>query len=194
MRIGAGYNSAREFAAALEVNENTYARYERGSHEPSYNLLCLICDKLSVTPNDLLGFRHHVGKVISSIGFFDIDLSQTVSRSNSEKNHSRGGRRSQRKKSFVGSRSHEGLDAQVEAIVAKLARDYVNATPDRGIADCATKQDRVSELVKRLKADAVPTVAWMLATISGPDTRRAAQVRIQSSASTLIRLIVQPGD
>ena len=55
-RAARGFKRARAFAAALELEENRYTRYERAEVEPTLTVLCKICDRLGATPNDLLGY------------------------------------------------------------------------------------------------------------------------------------------
>lgn len=52
-RIAKNFKTMREFAHALGINENTYARYERGQSHPSPATLDRICRSLGVTPDDL---------------------------------------------------------------------------------------------------------------------------------------------
>lgn len=56
LRIPRGFPTARSFATALDIDENRYTRYERAEVEPDLSLIARICDLLSVSPNDLLGF------------------------------------------------------------------------------------------------------------------------------------------
>jgi DNA-binding XRE family transcriptional regulator len=56
LRAQQGYERARHFAKALGIEENRYTRYERAEVEPSLTLIYEICQKLAVTPNELLGF------------------------------------------------------------------------------------------------------------------------------------------
>lgn len=53
-RVRGGFKTARSFAQALDIDENRYTRYERAEVEPDLDLLTRICEKLAVTPNDLL--------------------------------------------------------------------------------------------------------------------------------------------
>ena len=55
LRTERGYTQ-RDFARALEIDENRYSRYERAEVEPNLALLCHMCKVLRVMPNDLLGF------------------------------------------------------------------------------------------------------------------------------------------
>ena len=48
-----GYRTRREFATAIEIPENKYARYERGESRPKPELERLICEKLGVSPEEL---------------------------------------------------------------------------------------------------------------------------------------------
>jgi len=65
LRGDRGFKRARHLAEALGIDENRYTRYERAETEPDITLLSLICQKLGVTPNQLLGYaesdRHEVG-------------------------------------------------------------------------------------------------------------------------------------
>lgn len=56
LRIKKGYAKARHFAAALQINENSYYRYERGQGSPSLELLKRICEVLEVPIAELLPF------------------------------------------------------------------------------------------------------------------------------------------
>jgi transcriptional regulator with XRE-family HTH domain len=56
LRAQRGYERARHFAKALGIEENRYTRYERAEVEPNLTLLVEICQKLAVTPNELMGF------------------------------------------------------------------------------------------------------------------------------------------
>jgi transcriptional regulator with XRE-family HTH domain len=56
LRAQRGYERARHFAQALGIEENRYTRYERAEVEPNLSLLVEICQKLAVTPNELMGF------------------------------------------------------------------------------------------------------------------------------------------
>jgi transcriptional regulator with XRE-family HTH domain len=56
LRAQRGYERARHFAKSLGIEENRYTRYERAEVEPSLTLIYEICQKLAVTPNELLGF------------------------------------------------------------------------------------------------------------------------------------------
>ena len=56
LRAQRGYERARHFAKALGIEENRYTRYERAEVEPNLTLLIEICQKLAVTPNELMGF------------------------------------------------------------------------------------------------------------------------------------------
>jgi transcriptional regulator with XRE-family HTH domain len=56
LRAQRGFERARHFAKALGIEENRYTRYERAEVEPNLTLIFEICQKLAVTPNELLGF------------------------------------------------------------------------------------------------------------------------------------------
>jgi transcriptional regulator with XRE-family HTH domain len=53
-RIGKGYRTMRAFALETGINENTYARYERGQAVPLPATLELICKRLGIAPEHLL--------------------------------------------------------------------------------------------------------------------------------------------
>ena len=48
--------SQAELAKALNYGDTTISNYESGRNEPSFNDLINLSHKLSVTPNDLIGF------------------------------------------------------------------------------------------------------------------------------------------
>lgn len=52
-RQAAGYETAKEFAAALGVEENRYRHWERGTAQPDLTLLTRITKLLRVEMNDL---------------------------------------------------------------------------------------------------------------------------------------------
>ncbi len=56
LRTQRGFDRARYFARSLGIEENRYTRYERAEVEPSLTLIHRMCEKLQVTPNELLGF------------------------------------------------------------------------------------------------------------------------------------------
>ena len=56
LRAQRGYERARHFAKALGIEENRYTRYERAEVEPNLTLIIEICQKLAVTPNELMGY------------------------------------------------------------------------------------------------------------------------------------------
>jgi transcriptional regulator with XRE-family HTH domain len=60
LRIEKGFAHARDFARALDIEENRYTRYERAEAEPSFTLIHRICVTLQVSPNDLFGFTGSV--------------------------------------------------------------------------------------------------------------------------------------
>jgi transcriptional regulator with XRE-family HTH domain len=53
-RILAGYETAREYAAALAVDEKTYGNYELGKRIPELPVLNRICASLDLTSDYLL--------------------------------------------------------------------------------------------------------------------------------------------
>lgn len=53
-REAAGFETAKSFAAVLQVEENRYRHWERGSAAPDLAMTCRICKALDVEPNDLL--------------------------------------------------------------------------------------------------------------------------------------------
>lgn len=52
-RKAAGYATAKEFAETLNVEENRYRHWERGTAQPDYSMMCRICRALDIEPNDL---------------------------------------------------------------------------------------------------------------------------------------------
>jgi transcriptional regulator with XRE-family HTH domain len=53
-REDAGIKSAEAFAHELGVEPHTYRKYERSETEPNFEVLTKICERLKLTPNDLL--------------------------------------------------------------------------------------------------------------------------------------------
>jgi transcriptional regulator with XRE-family HTH domain len=54
LRIAGGYDTAREFASRLGINEAAYARWERGETEPNISFIVLICQILNISADALL--------------------------------------------------------------------------------------------------------------------------------------------
>jgi transcriptional regulator with XRE-family HTH domain len=54
LRLAEGYDTAREFARALQIEENRYTRWERAETEPDISNILRICQILNVDPNALL--------------------------------------------------------------------------------------------------------------------------------------------
>lgn len=52
-RAAAGFETAKEFAEALGVEENRYRHWERGSAQPDLAMLTRITRLLKIEPNDL---------------------------------------------------------------------------------------------------------------------------------------------
>lgn len=55
LRKARGFKTARSFAEALEIDQNTYTRYERGEVEPNVGLLDRIWNLLDLPNNHLIG-------------------------------------------------------------------------------------------------------------------------------------------
>ena len=62
--------SQAELAKALNYSDTTISNYENGRNEPSFDDLINLSHKLSVTPNDLIGFSF-MEKDISFIFHFN---------------------------------------------------------------------------------------------------------------------------
>ena len=60
-REAAGYETAKEFAEALGVEENRYRHWERGSAQPDLTILTRLTRLLKVEVNELfpLAYRHN---------------------------------------------------------------------------------------------------------------------------------------
>ncbi len=56
IRTQRGFGRARYFAKSLGIEENRYTRYERAEVEPSLTLIHKMCQTLSVSPNELMGY------------------------------------------------------------------------------------------------------------------------------------------
>jgi transcriptional regulator with XRE-family HTH domain len=61
MRKERGFKTAKSFAEALGVDQNTYTRYERGEVEPNIGLLERIWDLLQLPSNGLIGHGKDAG-------------------------------------------------------------------------------------------------------------------------------------
>lgn len=57
LREQAGYKQAKEFAAVVGVPYTTYSSYEKLGREPRYEVLCKIAEALSVSIDELLGYK-----------------------------------------------------------------------------------------------------------------------------------------
>ena len=66
----AKYESAEQFAHALDLSPHAYRKYERGHSEPNFETLTRICTLLGLTPNDLfpdaVGSRRKNSKAASA--------------------------------------------------------------------------------------------------------------------------------
>lgn len=56
LRMARGHSTARAVANATGLDENRYARYERGEVEPSLATILKLCRTLEVEPNELFGY------------------------------------------------------------------------------------------------------------------------------------------
>ena len=64
--------SQKEFAALLEINPVTLSHYENGKREPDLSRLVMLCSKLSVSADYLLGLSDSMSAAsTSSIDFSD---------------------------------------------------------------------------------------------------------------------------
>lgn len=52
-RKAAGFDTAKEFAETLSVEQNRYRHWERGTAQPDYSMLVRICRALNIEPNYL---------------------------------------------------------------------------------------------------------------------------------------------
>ena len=69
--------SQAELAKALNYGDTTISNYESGRNEPSFDDLINLSHKLSVTPNDLIGFSF-MDKDISFIFRFNHILPEEI--------------------------------------------------------------------------------------------------------------------
>jgi transcriptional regulator with XRE-family HTH domain len=58
LRHARGFRTAKSFAEALGIDQNTYTRYERGEAEPNLAMLDRIWQELGLAPNELFGEGH----------------------------------------------------------------------------------------------------------------------------------------
>jgi transcriptional regulator with XRE-family HTH domain len=56
LRTARGHSTARAVANLTGLDENRYARYERGEVEPSLATILKLCRALEVEPNELFGY------------------------------------------------------------------------------------------------------------------------------------------
>jgi hypothetical protein len=54
LRVAGGFDTAREFFRALQIQEDRYTRWERAETEPDICHLLRICQVLRIDPNELL--------------------------------------------------------------------------------------------------------------------------------------------
>ena len=55
LRKKAGYGSAKAFAEAIGMSENTYRSYENGTRNLYMDVAMELCDALGCSPDDLIG-------------------------------------------------------------------------------------------------------------------------------------------
>lgn len=65
-RKDAGYNSYAEFAAAVDLEAETYRLYETGQREPAFHVLAAISKKLDVSLDYLILGKGHLPRPAES--------------------------------------------------------------------------------------------------------------------------------
>jgi transcriptional regulator with XRE-family HTH domain len=80
LRTHRGFERARYFAKALGIEENRYTRYERAEVEPNLTLIHQMCERLGVTPNELLGYPDYIPGNSHFVGMAESSRSSVTSR------------------------------------------------------------------------------------------------------------------
>lgn len=190
-RFAAGFETARAFSMAVGLNENRYARYERGTSEPDYALLSKICDTLGVTPNDLLGYGEikprHARSERATLGFGDEGVAFQPASVRVKPGRVQGG------SPAVG--GQVGGEAKaVDELLWKLASDLVTGRVGRGArgrtARGGTPITDVARLFVSLRADTVPQIARLLVSEDVERLPAAARQRVHATADAIIRRLV----
>jgi transcriptional regulator with XRE-family HTH domain len=180
-RAAAGYKTARACAEAVGLSENRYARYERGGSEPDYALLCRLCDRLGVTPNDLLGYRpnriREPRAVSGAPGFADaLPPSANASRPASHKS--------------VRSRDVETAPESVDIQLLRLTKCIVDgrvglSKPTRTPRSSADRAPEIAVLYSTLRADPVNALPRLLTSEDVQRLPPAARTRAYALADAI---------
>jgi transcriptional regulator with XRE-family HTH domain len=181
-RQAAGYKTARAFANAVGINENRYGRYERGTARPSFTSLCKFCDRLGVTPNDLLGYAdvrapdRRTERTPS--GFSDGPMALQ------DRSHRRlraGGRRHGRKD-----------EISIDILIWQFAEDFVAVqSAFSGRQRDVDRLQRIARVYNDLSADAVPVLAQLVVSDGFKRAPPAAKHRLQATAQAIIDKLVK---
>jgi transcriptional regulator with XRE-family HTH domain len=78
-RLLGGYETAREFSRAIDEDENTYSKWERGVNLPGVVQIMRICWKLEISPNDLLWPKLKEGQATINDALIELGLIQSSS-------------------------------------------------------------------------------------------------------------------
>lgn len=71
--------SQKKLAAELEIALSTYGKYETNEYQPKFDTLIKICDKLNISPNDLLEYDKYNTK-ITDYGIKIIETNENYTR------------------------------------------------------------------------------------------------------------------
>ncbi|KAB2915482.1 MAG: helix-turn-helix transcriptional regulator [Hyphomicrobiaceae bacterium] len=175
LRTQRGFDRARYFARSLGIEENRYTRYERAEVEPSLTLIHRMCEKLQVTPNELLGFADLRDEIPFGQAPGLADASAEEATPNSK------GR---------GNRAGHGKSAVNRGSVAwRLATEVAALRAERTPSRSKTPEDplglfrETAALFQRLQAEPFDTVAEIV----GDTALKSAGAERQAALAALIR-------
>ena len=189
-RMDAGFATAREFAVALGLSENRYARYERGHSEPNIELLLRICRLLDVAPNSLLDYAaSDEADSNKSPAFVASRGSQVLARPADFSSSATGLQE--------GALQTAGTpaDAQFNVLMWRLAETYVEAISRPSEGNAAKSRDfpqmkATANLFQKLHGDTLPTIAWILANPLLGNCPECLQRFVQVSSDELLTYIL----
>jgi transcriptional regulator with XRE-family HTH domain len=200
LRAAAGFESARLFAEALGINENTYSRYERGQSEPDFQLIKKICDRLKITPNDLFGGEPLLSRKPDGDhdhpGFSELESKPSDFRGTAERGPV----------SLLTTRRREpGSSAQpdqLSVLTWRFAEAYARATMVDARRKRAKDQTQVeficlqesAKLFMRLRTDLLATIAQLVVSEQLSKSGSDERARVQKAADELLRVAMQAAD
>jgi transcriptional regulator with XRE-family HTH domain len=200
LRVAAGFQSARLFAEALGVNENTYSRYERGQSAPDFHLLQKICKRLNITPNDLFSgagtFSGQQNTLHDHPGISDAEAEPSqIAAAKSRKSPV----------TFPGRQrdtSQPNQPDELSILTWRFAEAYSRAVLVHGRLN-KPKDQKQSEFVclqesaklfMRLRADLLPTIARLVVSEQLSKATPDERARVQQAADDLLRTAMRTSD